>query len=111
MLAGVDWVLRVVLVASLHVLESKGALVIAHIEGSTSKIVSEEVTESWSLGGTGGEHTKTHSGSDGVWSWWSKENRILDVESLHVWVSEVTLTHNDTTLEWMASNHDWMCVI
>ena len=111
-MAGILWVLGgVVLIAFLHTLEHSVALWLGDIERFTSEVGREEITEGWHTGGSGSGGANSHHVGPSVWSWGNEEGGVIKTESLHVWVLQEPCAHGETTLERMASNHEWMCVI
>ena len=112
-LASVDWVLAsMVLITFFHTLEHGVAFWLSHVEGSASEIGGEEVTEGWNAGrGGGSSGSNAHNVGPSGWSWWHEEGGVVESESLHVWVLEVSSGHHETTLEWMTGDHKWMSVI
>ena len=111
-MAGILWVLSgMVLPALLHTFEHGVALWLSDSERRSSEVGAEEISEGWHGGSGSGGGTNSHHVGPSVWSWWNEEGGIVEAESLHVWVLEEPCAHGETTLERMASNHEWMCVI
>ncbi len=111
-LAGVHWgLLGVVLVALLHAFHDLVAFRVCDVEGSSLEVSGEEVSERRSLGSSGGEHAKGHGGDHGVGSWGSEHSAVLNIKSLHVWVSQIALRHDQSTLEGMSWHHEGMGMI
>ena len=104
-----DWVLLlVVLVAFLHSFKHLGAFWVRHIERFTSEVGGKIVTELWH---GGGDHTGSHVLGPSTWSWWKEGSRVIQFESLKVWMFELARAHNHTALEWMSRDHDWVSVV
>ena len=100
-----------VLIAFLHAFEHSVALRIRAVERSTGEISGEEIREAWDLGSGSSSGSNTHHVGPGGGSWWDEEGAVVEAESLHIWVLQETGAHGETTLEWMSSDHEWMCVI
>ena len=100
-----------VLPALLHTFEHSVALWLSDSERRSSEVGGEEISEGWHGGSGSGGGTNSHHVGPSGWSWWNKEGGIVEAESLHFWVVGESCADGETTLERMASNHEWMCVI
>ena len=111
-LAWVYWItIWMIFIASFHSFQNLRALLISNVEWSSREVWSKEVSEGWSLNGSSRHHSKWHSGGPGVWSWWREQSAIRNVESLHIWMSKISLRSEISSLEWMSCNHQWMGMI
>ena len=104
-----DWVrLLVVLIALFHSLEHRSALGVRHAERFAGEVSGKVVTEGWSWSH---DHTGGEVLGPGSWSWWHEGSRIIEFESLKVWMLELACAHDHTAFEWVSRDHKRVSVI